>query len=173
MAKKWVLVGTIGKPYGVKGLVKINSYTEPVSNIIHYLPWYIEAPGKEEQERSPSLIEVIDCHLHGQHLVAQLTNCKTPESACLYTNHKIYVDRQKFFPLAEEEYYWTDLEGLKVYTCENIYLGVVQAIFATGANDVLVIADQKRHLIPFLFDQTIKSIDLGHKTMIVDWDPEF
>jgi 16S rRNA processing protein RimM len=83
------------------------------------------------------------------------------------------VDRQKFFPLTEREYYWADLEGLKVYTCENIYLGIISAIFATGANDVLVITDKKRYLIPFLLDHTIKSIDLENKTMIVDWDAEF
>ncbi|MGC1853754.1 MAG: ribosome maturation factor RimM [Candidatus Aquirickettsiella sp.] len=171
MAKKKVFVGTIGKPYGVKGWVKINSYTDPVSNIIDYQPWYLETPNKSSS--LPILIEIIDSRLHGQQILALLANCITPESAGLYTNYKIYVDREKFFPLADQEYYWTDLEGLKVYTCKNIYLGIIQAILATGANDVLVIIDKKRHLIPFLLDQTIKSIDLENKTMIVDWDAEF
>lgn len=171
MTKKKVLVGTIGKPYGIKGWVKINSYTEPDGNIIDYRPWYLEAPNKSSSP--PILIEIIDCRFHGQQILALLANCATPESACLYTNYKIYVDRQKFFPLTEREYYWADLEGLKVYTCENIYLGIISAIFATGANDVLVITDKKRYLIPFLLDHTIKSIDLENKTMIVDWDAEF
>lgn len=170
MTKK-VLVGTIGKPYGIKGWVKVNSYTEPVSNILDYQPWYLEAPRKSSF--SPTLIEIIDSRLHGQQILMLFANCTTPESACLYTNYKIYVDRKRFFPLAEREYYWTDLEGLKVYTCENVYLGIIQTIFATGANDVLVIVDKKRHLIPFLLDQTIKSIDLENKIMIVDWDVAF
>lgn len=171
MTKKKVLVGTIGKPCGIKGWVKINSYTEPVSNIIDYRPWYLVAPNKSSSP--PILIELIDNRLHGQQILVLFENCTTPESACLYTNYKIYVDREKFFPLADREYYWTDLEGLKVYTCENIYLGIISAIFATGANDVLVIMDKKKHLIPFLLDQTIKSIDLENKRMIVDWDAEF
>jgi len=171
MTKKKVLVGTIGKPYGVKGWAKINSYTEPVSNIIDYRPWHLEAPNKSSSP--PVLIEISDIRVHGQQILALFANCTTPESACLYTNYKIYIDREKLFPLADREYYWTDLEGLKVYTCENIYLGIISAIFATGANDVLVIMDKKRHLIPFLLDQTIKSIDLENKTMIVDWDAEF
>ncbi|KAF5272351.1 hypothetical protein FQR65_LT17436 [Abscondita terminalis] len=154
MTKKKVLVGTIGKPYGVKGWVKINSYTEPVSNILDYQPWYLEAPNKPFSQPNP--IEIIDNCLHGQLILALLANY-----------------REKFFPLAEQEYYWTDLEGLKVYTCENTYLGIIQTIFATGANDVLVITDKKRHLVPFLLNQTIKSIDLENKTMIVDWDAEF
>ncbi len=170
MAKKKVLVGAIGKPYGVKGWVKVNSYTEPVSNILAYRPWYLEAPSKP----SSHYIEIVDSRrIHGQKILALLANCTTPESACLYTNYKIYVEREKFFPLAEDEYYWTDLVGLKVYNCENIYFGIISAIFATGANDVLVITNKKRHLVPFLLDQTIKSVDLENKTMIVDWNAEF
>lgn len=170
MTKKKVLVGTVGKPYGIKGWVKINSYTEPVSNILGYRPWCLEAPSKPFSH----YIEIVDSCIHGQQILVLLANCTTPESACLYTNHKIYVEREKFFPLAEGEYYWADLEGLKVYTCEkSTYLGIISAIFATGANDVLVITDKKRHLVPFLLDQTIKSVDLENKTMIVDWDAEF
>ena len=171
MRKKWVLVGSIGKPYGVKGWVKVNSYTEPSSNILHYRPWYLLAPGKEHPLSSPT--EITGDRLCGQHLVVQLENCTTPESACFFTNHMIYVERQKFSLLAEKEYYWADLEGLKVYTCEKVYLGIIQAIFATGANDVLVVTDHKRYLIPFLLEKTIKSIDLEHQTMLVDWDPDF
>jgi 16S rRNA processing protein RimM len=172
MAKKKVLVGTIGKPYGLKGWVKINSYTEPVSNILDYRPWYLEAPRKSSHP--PILpIEIIEQRAQGQQILARLSTCTTPESACLYTNYKIYVEREKFSALVEGQYYWTDLEGLKVYTCENIYLGIISAIYATGANDILVIVDKKRHLVPFLLDQTIKSIDLENKIMIVDWEAEF
>ena len=170
MTKKKVLVGTIGKPYGVKGWVKVNSYTEPSNNIIAYQPWYLEAPGKVS---SLTLIEIVESRLHGQQMLVLFANCTTPELACRYTNYKIYVDRGKFLSLEEQEYYWTDLEGLKVYNCENVYLGIIQAVFATGANDVLVITGKKRHLIPFLLNHTIKSINLKNKIMIVDWDAEF
>ena len=168
MRNNWVLVGSIGKPYGVKGWVKINSYTEPLSNILLYQPWYLTATDKE-----PYTLEILHHQVHGQRLTVQFKNCQTPETARLLTNHKIYVARQQFSPLAHQEYYWTDLEGLKVYTCENIYLGIVQTLFATGSNDVLIIEGEKQFLIPFLLDNTIKSIDLEQETIIVDWDPDF
>ena len=171
MAKKEVLVGTIGKPYGIKGWVKINSYTEPVSNILNYRPWYLAAKGSSSH--SSILIEIIESRVHGQQILTRFANCTTPESASLYTNYKIYVERRSFSPLAIGQYYWADLEGLKVYTSENNYLGIVSAIYATGANDVLVIVGKKRYLIPFLLDQTIKTIDLENKTMVIDWDTEF
>ncbi|MES2998246.1 MAG: ribosome maturation factor RimM [Pseudomonadota bacterium] len=169
MTKNWVLVGSIGKPHGIKGWVKINSYTEPPTNILLYQPWYLSAYEKEAFHP----IEVQIHQIHDQRLVVKFENCQTPESARLLTNHKIYVERQKFSQLPHQEYYWTDLEGLKVYTCENIYLGVIQSLFPTGSNDVLIVEGEKKHLIPFLLDHTIKSIDLDQQIMIVDWDPNF
>ena len=168
MQKKWVLVGSIGRLHGVKGWVKINSYTEPLSNILLYQPWYLIAADKE-----PYTLEILYHQIHDQRLTVQFKNYPNPETARLLTNHKIHVDRQQFSPLAQQEYYWTDLEGLKVYTCENVYLGVVQTLLATGSNDVLIIEGKKRFLIPFLIDNTIKSIDLEQATMVVDWDPNF
>lgn len=168
MAKNWVLVGTIGKAYGIKGWVKINSYTEPTSNILTYHPWHLAAPHKEN---SPFTMEIINYQSHHGRLTVQFAGCQTSESAALLTNHKIYVERQALSPLTEGEYYWVDLIGLKVYTRKKIYLGVIVDILATGSNDVLVVVDQNRYLIPFLLEQTIKSINLEQKTMLVDWDP--
>lgn len=168
--KNWVLVGSIGRPHGIKGWVKINSYTEPLNNILNYQPWHLRAPNKEIHAHP---IEIISHRVNDQHIVVQFENCETPESARLFTNYKIYVQRQKFPQLPYQTYYWTDLEGLSVYTCENTYLGVVQSLFSTGSNDVLIVKGEKRHLIPFLFEHTIKSIDLEQQVIIVDWDPHF
>jgi 16S rRNA processing protein RimM len=168
MQKNWVLVGSVGKPYGVKGWVKINSYTEPLSNIFLYQPWYLSAADQEPYE-----LAIIQHQVHERQLLVQFENCQAPETARLLTNHKIYIERQQLLPLGPQNYYWTDLEGLKVYTCENNYLGVVQALFATGSNDVLIVEDKKRLLIPFLLEKTIKSIDLVQQRIIVDWDPNF
>ena len=169
MRKNWVLVGSVGKPHGIKGWVKINSYTEPLTNIILYKPWYLKTLDKEER----LLVKIAQHQIQNQRLVVQFENCQTPESARVFTNNQIYVERKQFFPLSSKEYYWADLEGLKVYTCEKIYLGVIQALIATGSNDVLVIEGEKRILIPFLLDHTIKSIDLDQQIMVVDWDPSF
>jgi 16S rRNA processing protein RimM len=169
MRKHWVLVGSVGRPYGVKGWVKINSYTDPLDNIILYQPWYVASL----TDKAPYALKTLHHRIQAQQLVVQFENCQTPESARLLTNHKIYVERKQFSPLGAQEYYWTDLEGLQVYTCENKYLGVVDSLFATGSNDVLVVEGEKRRLIPFLLEQTIKSIDLTEQRIVVDWDPDF
>lgn len=170
MAKNWVLVGTIGKPHGLQGWSKINSYTEPLINILSYQPWYLAAP---DNTISNYPIQIKNYRIINGHLIIQFENCTTPEAAHLLTNHKIYIERQKLAPLPKQEYYWTDLEGLKVYTHNDTYLGIVQTLLATGANDVLIVEGEKRYLIPFLLNNTIKSIDLVQQKMIVDWDPNF
>ena len=72
------------------------------------------------------------------------------------------------------EYYWSDLEGLEVVTVEGIALGRVSHLVATGANDVLVVKDDKRErLIPFLLGQFVTEVDLEAARLTVDWDPEF
>ena len=168
MAKNWVLVGSVGKPHGIKGWIKINSYTEPLSNILLYLPWYLSASEKE-----PHAVEIRQHQIQNQRVVVQFADCQTPEEARLFTNRKIYVERKQLSALAHQEYYWNDLEGLEVYTCENVYLGMIQKLLETGSNDVLVVQGEKRYLIPYLLDNTIKSIDLAQKKMLVDWDPDF
>jgi 16S rRNA processing protein RimM len=169
MTKNWVLVGSVGKPHGIKGWVKVHSYTEPLTNILLYQPWCLTAD--DEANAHPAKVE--NYQVHNQQLVVKFVDYQTPESARLLTHHKIYVKRQKFAQLPQQTYYWTDLEGLKVYTCENVYLGVVQSLFSTGSNDVLVVEGEKKYLIPFLLDHTIKTIDLDQQILIADWDLDF
>ena len=84
--------------------------------------------------------------------------------------------------LSKNEYFWRDLIGLTVETINGVKLGTIDWLFDTGSNDVIIVKDTldeetgievKEHLIPFVFDDVIKSIDLDKSLMIVDWDPEF
>ena len=72
------------------------------------------------------------------------------------------------------EYYWVDLEGLRVVTTEGVSLGTVSHLFSTGANDVLVARDDTRErMIPFVLPQYVVSVDFETNLVTVDWDPEF
>ena len=80
--------------------------------------------------------------------------------------------------LAENEYFWRDLIGLSVETVTGEKLGQIDWLFNTGSNDVIVVKDTeskdaKEHLLPFVFDDVIKSVDIEKSLMVVDWDPEF
>jgi len=61
-----------------------------------------------------------------------------------------------------------------VQTVEGVPLGTVSHLVATGANDVLVVKDEKRErLIPFVIGSFVTEVDLDAARIVVDWDPEF
>lgn len=165
--KKLITVGRIGSPHGVKGWVKVNSFTEPLENILNYQPWQLSKDGRYQS------IKIINSRQQNKILIVQLENCNDRDLASTYTGAEVVVERSKFAELPADEYYWTDLEGLTVSTQTGQLLGTVESVFATGANDVLVVVGDKKHLIPFLLQQVILNIDLAAKTIVVDWDPDF
>jgi len=76
-------------------------------------------------------------------------------------------------PPKKGEVYWVDLEGLKVRTTDGVLLGTVSHLFATAANDVVVVQGERERLIPFIKDRFVKSVDVDGGEIVVDWDPEF
>ena len=89
------------------------------------------------------------------------------EQAKTYTNLKIYIDRDSLPKLAQNEYYWDELEGMRVIDEKGDVLGVVSYLIETGSNDVLVLNNDK--MIPYI-DSVITKVDKGTKTITVDWD---
>jgi 16S rRNA processing protein RimM len=168
-AGRRVLIGRIVGLYGVQGWLKIESWAEPRMRIFDYQPWLLSAaPGVETQVSGAKGRE------QGKGMVAQLPGVDDREQAAAWIGSDIYVSRDQLPPPAEGEYYWVDLEGLEVVTTEDVSLGRVSHLFATGANDVVVVRDGTRErLIPFVQGSYVRSVDLSAGRMVVDWDPEF
>ncbi|WP_077216663.1 ribosome maturation factor RimM [Piscirickettsia litoralis] len=161
-----VVVGRIGAAHGVRGEIKVNSFTEQKTAILDYRPWYIRQ-GKEWQE-----VAVRSTRIAGNDILMRIEGCNDRDVVKRYTNCDIYVTRDQLPELDEGDVYWTDLEGLNVVTVEGQPLGTVSSMLETGANDVMVINGESEHLIPYL-DHVVIKIDLKAQQMIVDWDPEY
>lgn len=164
-----VVVGSIGAPHGVRGWVRINSFTEPGDNIFTY-PLLLDT-GKTGWQP----IELEKFQAHGTGFVAKLLSIDDRDQAALITNAKLAVQRTDMPELDNGEYYWADIIGLTVSNEENIELGQVVDFFTTGANDVMVVrgADNKQHLIPYVPEMFILDVDLISKQIRVRWDAEF
>lgn len=163
-----VVVGKIGAPYGVRGWVKIHSFTEPLSNLFAY-PLLLETHKEGWQP-----IEIEQYKEHGDGYIAKFVDVEDRDQAALITNAQLAVYRESLPELEPEQYYFADLFGLKVYNQDHIELGLVVDFFATGANDVMLVQGAKKeYLIPFVLDMYILEIDLTAKIMRVDWDAEF
>ncbi|WP_347988708.1 ribosome maturation factor RimM [Methylomonas sp. AM2-LC] len=160
--------GEISGVFGVKGWVKIFSFTDPRENILRYSPWILR---KNDQERE---IKIVSGQRHGNVVVAELEGIADRDAALALMGFEILINRTQLPKPNDDEYYWTDLIGLEVETDKGIKLGKVDHLLETGANDVLVVINgNTERLIPFLLKQTILEIDLQARVMRVDWDPDF
>jgi 16S rRNA processing protein RimM len=170
-ASETLIVGKIGAPYGVKGWVKINSYTEESSGIFDYSPWFLGA-NKEYQ--------VEQWRTHSKSLVAKIVGIDDRDAAESIKNLDISIATDSLPELSDDEFYWRELMGMQVVTDKGYDLGKIKDIFATGANDVMLIKantndafGQKERLLPILFDQVVLNIDKVARVITVDWDPAF
>lgn len=163
----YITVGKIGSTYGVKGWLKIHTYTEFSASILQYKPWYISNPNG-----SWTKIDVEDGRPHGKTIVVKFAEINTPEGARLLTNRMIAITRAQLPELGKEEYYWSDLEGLTVIDQHGNTLGQVAYLMETGSNDVIVIKDSqdKEHAIPFILKKVILNVDLEKREIHVDWE---
>ena len=133
--------------------------------ILEYQPWLLG------EDKRP--VKIIDGRKQGKGLAALLPGFEDREQAATLVGSQIFVGRDQLPATDDDEYYWSDLEGLEVHTTKGEVLGRVERLMETGANDVLVIRGEREHLVPFIQGQYITRVDLEDGLIEVDWDPEF
>lgn len=171
------MIAKVTSVYGIKGWVKVHSYTEPMENFLGYTNCQVQR-GSQWQP-----IRFQEAKRHGKGLVAQISGVTNRDQAALFCQSNIAVPANALPDLAGDDYYWHQLEGLKVFTKHqsgrDLLLGVVSHILETGANDVLVVnrcqgsIDKEERLIPYLPGQFVELVDIENGLIRVDWDPEF
>jgi 16S rRNA processing protein RimM len=162
---RMLVLGRIAGVYGLRGWVKVFSETDPRENILRYSPWYL---GEAQAPRAVS-----EGRRHGKAVIARLAGCEDRDQAAALVGKAIAVPREQLPPPTEDELYWADLEGLAVETLDGTPLGRVDHLFATPANDVLVVAGERERLLPFLWEQVVREVDFERGLIRVDWDPDF
>jgi 16S rRNA processing protein RimM len=143
---KPVILGRVSGLYGVKGWIRVHSYTEPREAILDYKDWLLL---RDSVRRSVKLAEG---KRHGKTVVARIDGVDDRDDAAGYVGDDIAVPRERLPDTGRGEYYWADLEGLQ------------------GANDVLVVQGDQEILIPFVQDEVIKDVDLAAGVISVDWE---
>jgi 16S rRNA processing protein RimM len=151
----------------VKGWVKVMSFTEPRANLLDYRDWILT---RDDLSRA---VKIEAAQESGKRFIAKIDGIDDRDSAAELIGAMIDVPRATLPPLEPDEYYWADLEGLKVLSLKGERLGTVSRVIATGANDVLVLDDNAGRMIPFVAGQVITRVDLEAGEIVVDWDPDF
>lgn len=160
-SKRQVVIGKVGKTYGVQGWVKIYSYLENAAEILTYSSLSFEGP----QET----LKIEEGKVQGNQLVVKFVGIDTPEAARLLTGKLITLSRDQLPALKKNEYYWSDLEGLTVIDQAGTHLGTVSHLISTGANDVLIVKGKVTHAIPYLPGKVVLKVDLDKQEIYVDW----
>lgn len=188
-SSKLVIVGSVGAPFGVHGWLKINSYTEPKDNILRFKKWFLveEQQGTIKQPSSDP-VSILEIKESQDKFLVLFSGILDRSKAAILTNKKIAIEREDLPELSKDEYYWADLIGSKVYNLSEKLLGVLDHMFATLANDVMVIKPintipsqgegeyiiannvEQEYLIPYKIGEFVISVDLPNKTIIVNWD---
>jgi 16S rRNA processing protein RimM len=162
-----VVIGKVTGLYGVKGWIKLMSWTDPREGILDYPVWQLKLDGEWREW------EVAEGRPQGKTIIARLQGMVDRDQAAGLIGAEIAVQRDQLPALKPGEYYWADLIGMKVQLADGRSLGEVEAMMETGANDVLVVRGDRQRLIPFIPGQAVREVDMDRGLIEVDWDPDF
>lgn len=109
----------------------------------------------------------------GNKIISLVKGYETRELASTLVNADIAVTRAEMPAPEQGEYYWHDLIGMEVINLQGYAFGKISEIISTGANDVLLVQGEQKHLIPYLTEKVIIEVNLEKRCMTVDWEQDF
>lgn len=164
--ERLVVMGRVIAPYGIKGWIKVQTFTQQQRGLLDYPVWQVGQEGIWQAR------PVEAAKVHGATVVAKLEGIADREQAAALRRMQIAISRDDFPAPAAGEFYWADLIGLQVVNVAGVTLGNVARVFETGANDVLVVEGERERLLPFI-ESVVRKVDVAGGMIIVDWDADY
>ena len=160
--KKMFVIGKVTATHGVRGQLRIVSYSGDYGNISKLKNIVLQGPNGETET-----VKIASSAVHCKKLLVTLQGYNDINQVQHLVGREIYAERDQLPELVEGEYYWCDLIGLKVVTSGGVHLGELHDIMATGSNDVyLVRSGEKEYLIPAIEDVVVE-VNLAAGVMTV------
>ncbi len=162
MSQELICVGAIAGAFGVKGEVRLKSYTTNPTDIENYAPFQTQDGTME-----------FDIVLTGQikkALTARMTGIITKEDADALKGTELYVPKSRLPQLPDDEYYYSDLVGITVQDTGGTVLGSVRSVQNHGATDLLEISVPNATatvLLPFT-KQCVPTVDMAQRIIVAD-----
>ncbi|MES2661853.1 MAG: ribosome maturation factor RimM [Pseudomonadota bacterium] len=191
----WVCIGQIGAPHGLRGELRFRSFTEQKEDVFQYQPWYL---GKNSDFPTLKKSVTVEFHQGPKGWLIRIDGMQTRTEIENLARHYVFVPQSQLPVLEDDDYYWHELIGLKVFEISKIghplLLGAIQDMLETGSNDVIVIRPENSDtkdlspahtnstvknsilnknsdeiLIPYLMHDVVQSINLKTGEMHVVW----
>ena len=161
-------MGRILAPFGIKGWVRVENYSDSPENLAGRRTWLLGAEDGEWTEARVAGTEV-----HGKRLIARFEGCDTPEAAAAYRGREVAVTRESLPRTRKNEFYQVDLVGLEVRNMNDERLGTVAGLFSNGAHEVMRVAGTEgERLLPFIA-QVVREVDVDAGRILVDWGKDW
>ena len=162
MSERLVTVGEVRGVYGVKGWVKLFSFTAPRENLLGF---------REFTTGQGKTLRLIEGRPQGKGLVGRFAGCDDRDAALAMHGTALQVARSALPATDEGEFDWDDLVGLEVVDIEAGVLGSVDYLLETGADDVMVIRQPAggEILVPFAWERVVQGVELDPGRITVDW----
>jgi 16S rRNA processing protein RimM len=157
-----ICVAQIGGAHGIRGEVKLKSFTAD--------PLAVKDYGVLESEDGAASFEIEALRPAKGYLVARLRGVRDRNAAEQLTNLRLFVPRERLPPPAADEFYHADLIGLAAVTAAGVEVGTVVAVHNFGAGDILELrppAGGTTMMLPFT-DAFVPRIDIAGGRIVVE-----
>jgi len=161
-----VAMGRVIAPFGIKGWVRLRTWTETEAGLAAHPTWWLE----HQQQWTP--VELEDFEVHAKGVVAKLKGCDDRTAAEKLKGCEVGVPREALGKPGKGEFYWVDLEGFEVVNLAGEVLGVMAGRLDTVGNDVMMGKGERQHLIPFV-DAYVKEVSPASRRITVDWGRDY
>ena len=158
-----VEIGRVVGAFGIKGWIRVLSYSTPPEGLLRYRHWTIA--GRDW--------EVLDGHPHGDTVVAGLAGLADRDAAAALRGATVAVPRAKLPKAKRGEFYWTDVLGSEVVSTKGAKLGTLGSVTSNNAQDVMVVTGERERLIPAVAGAIVQSVDVAGKRIVVEWEPDW
>lgn len=162
-----VVMAKVLGPFGVRGWVKVQPYTEEPDSLARYSTWWLRV-GDSWQE-----VALEESERHAGHMVARMKGCTSREEAARFSGAQVAVVRKDMPEAKEGEFYLDDLVDLTVINLSGENLGKVAEIFENGAHPIMRVAwTGGERLLPFI-PQVVSGINIEAGEIRVDWGADW
>jgi len=161
-----IVMGRISAPFGLKGWVKVRPFSEQTDGLSQYPEWWLSAATGWDA------VKVDETAIHGEALLVRFAGIYDRDQAGRLRGREVAIPRNQL-PVPEDgEYYWSDLVGLTVENTQGQLLGLVERLFESGSNPVLVVAGERERLLPYV-ETVVKGVDRNAGKLLVDWELDY
>jgi 16S rRNA processing protein RimM len=155
--------GRVSKTHGLSGEVRILPFSRRLENLARLERIFIQI----KQEENPVEFKVIRRRLEQYSALVKLEGIESVDAAEELRGCIVMVDPSQLSETEKNEYYWFQLIGLRVYTTDGRYLGLVEDLIDRASQDILVVKeDKKEYLIPMI-ETIVREINLEASCIVI------